>query len=287
VVTICGILGVCISKNSREIIKNLYEIFLYQKDRGMQGAGISIANGGELFRFRSLSPFRLSNVYNYDVWARLGDGCRALVHHRYPTSTINRPCFNHPIANEDNSIHLIHNGMIMNHKELYNKLKLRHTFETKVDKKDEYTDSEVLIHLFEDKYKGKPENIVKALEYVFNKTSGIFAVALQIKGDKNIYLIRHTYPIVISKDNEDNYYFSSEFDKDNKNLKKIYELQEGEIGMLDFQGYKKLSMIISEKVDEVMDYSDLNSYMYGYSDKINWQGHDKYPNDRKKWGKRK
>lgn len=254
----CGIMGVIINKNSREIIKNLYEIFLYQKDRGMQGAGISIANGGDLFRFRSLSPFRLFNVYNQDVWARLGDGCRVLLHHRYPTSTINRTQFNHPIANEDKTIHLIHNGMLMNHEELYKKLKVKHTFETKVGNKDEYTDTEVMLHLFEDAYKGNPKNIVKALETVFNKTSGSFAVALQIKGDKNIYLIKHSMPIIISKDKEGNFYFSSELDKHNKNLKKIYEMVEGEIGMLNYSGYRKLSMVECEEVEEVMDYSKLN-----------------------------
>lgn len=170
----------------------------------------------------------------------------------------------------------------MNHKELYKQLKERHTFETKVEGKEEFTDSEVLVHLFEDKYKGKPENVVKALEYVFNKTSGSFTVALQIKGDKNIYLIKHSYPMIISKDKEGNIYFSSELDKDNKNLKKIHELSEGEIGMIDFEGYKKLSMVKSEVVNDVMDYSNLNSYYYGFSGQTNWDN-----KSRKKWGKKK
>ncbi len=271
----CGIIGVVINKQSKDIIKNLYDIFINQKDRGMKGAGISINNGGSLIRFRSLSPFRLFNAYNYEeVWSKVGEGCRVLVHHRYPTSTENEIRFNHPIQNEDKTIHLIHNGVLMNDKELYNKLKLRHTFDTQNGNKEEYTDSEVMLHLFEDRYKGKSENIVKALKYIFEKTSGSFAVALQIKGDKNIYLIKHSYPIVISMDKDRNFYFSSELDKDNKNLKKVYELEEGEIGKLNAKGYKLL-----EKVETQEDYK-------GYEN-LNFWYYDEGKGKNKKWGKTK
>ena len=151
---------------------------------------------------------------------------------------------------------MIHNGVLMNDKELFKKLKANHTFETYRKKTNEFTDSEVILHLFEDKYKGNPENIVSALKYVFEKTSGSFAVALQIKGDKNIYLIKHSYPIVISMDDADNFYFSSELDKKNKNFKKVYELKEGEIGKLNSKGYKELARV--KVVDEFKGYQNLN-----------------------------
>jgi len=273
VVKICGIIGCAINKHSNEIIKNLYDIFLNQKKRGVKGAGISINNGGSLIRFRSLSPFRLFNAYNYDsVWSKVGEGCRVLFHHRYPTSTENEIRFNHPFENEDKTIHLIHNGILMNDKELYKKLKHRHTFDTQNGNKDEFTDSEVMLHLFEDRYKGNADNIVKALEYVFDKTSGSFAVALQIKGDKNIYLIKHSSPLVISMDEDGNFYFSSELDKDNKNLKKVYELEEGEIGKLNAKGYKMLSK--RESKDKFEGYENLNYWYY-----------DEGQGKNKKWGK--
>jgi len=263
--TMCGILGVTINKFSLDVIRNLYDIFIHQLNRGQRGAGISINNGGSLFRFRSTSPFRLFNVYNYPLWSRLGDGCRVLVHHRYPTSTINQPRFNHPISNEDGTIHLIHNGVMYNEKELYKRLKINHVFETIDNFNGRITDSEVLVHLFEEAYKGKAENIKDALEHTFNKASGSFAVALQITGDKNIYLIRHSYPIVISKDKDDNYYFSSELDKDNKNLEQLYEMADGEIGMLTSGGYVKISQMEAVKNQQVMDYKDYSRYTYGYS----------------------
>lgn len=279
-VRICGIIGCVINKNSTEIIRILYDVFINQKNRGMQGAGISIANGGDLFRFRSLSPFRLFNAYNQDVWARFGDGCRVLLHHRFPTSTVNEVRFNHPIANEKGDIHLIHNGVLYNDKELYKKLKHKHTFETLNDKKDKFTDTEVMVHLFEDSYKGNPENVLKALKDVYDKTSGSFAVALHIKGDKNIYLIKHSYSIIISKDKDGNFYFSSELDKDYKRLKKVHEMVEGEIGMLNMEGYTKL-VIVKSKPTETVSYGSYNgSYnnhdltWYGWSGQTKWKSKD-------------
>jgi len=265
----CGIVGCAINKHSNKVIKNIYELFINQKLRGVKGAGISINNGGFMIRFRSLSPFRIFNAYNYEnIWSNVGDGCRVLFHHRYPTSTANEIKFNHPMENEDKQIHMIHNGILMNDKELYNKLKKKHTFDTEKGKKNEFTDSEVMLHLFEDKYMGDEKNILKGLEYVFKKTSGNFAVAFQIKGNKNIYLIKHNAPIIISLDEDGNFYFSSEFNDKNKNLKKVYELEEGEIGKLNSKGYKMLSKV--ETVDDYKGYENLNYYNYNKKYRNNW-----------------
>lgn len=233
----CGIIGVAVKKKSDDLIKNLYDIFLNQSTRGTKGAGISI-NNSDLFRFRSVSPYRLFNVYNHKVWNRIKSGDMVLVHHRYPTSSPNAVGFNHPIANEKEDIHIIHNGVLYNYHELYNELKKKHKFETENGK--EYTDSEVIIHTLEDGIE-KKQSLKDALLYVYKKVSGSFAVAINIKGDKNIYLIRHSNPIVISKDKEGNHYFSSELDKNNKNLKFVYELKEGEIGKLNVAGYEKIA----------------------------------------------
>jgi len=236
---VCGIIGAYINHMDISVMKNLYEIFLYQARRGLKGAGISI-NNTDLFRFRSVSPYRLFNVYNLDVWQRIKSGDRVLVHHRYPTSSPNAIKFNHPIANEKKDIHIIHNGVLYNYHELYEELKKNHKFETEHGK--EYTDSEVIMHSFEDGLKKNDGNMKKALIYVYKKVSGSFAVAINIKGDKNIYLIRHSNPIIISKDSNGNHYFSSELNKDNKNLEFVYELKEGEIGKLTKDGYKKITL---------------------------------------------
>jgi len=78
----CGILGVVVKKNREGVLKGLYDTFIHQKSRGTDGAGISVNNGGELFRFRSLSPFRLFAVYNNWVWQNVVAGSKVLVNQR-------------------------------------------------------------------------------------------------------------------------------------------------------------------------------------------------------------
>ena len=234
----CGILGAVVNKDREQVIKTLYDLFLNQKTRGTDGAGISVNNGGELFRFRSLSPFRLFAVYNYWVWQNVAKNSLVMVHHRYPTSSENKVVFNHPIANEDDTVHLIHNGVLVNDKELFKKQKKNHTFETL--KKDKFTDSEVIVHLFEDELKKANGDIAKALKGVYKETEGSFSIALNIKGETGVYLMKHSMPVIISKDDNGNYYFSSQLSAKSY-LSKITELAEGEIGILKEDGYTKLS----------------------------------------------
>lgn len=248
----CGILGVVINKMSSEVIRNLYDIFIDQKNRGIAGAGISINDDKGLYRYRSVSPFRLFNAYNEKVWSRLDKGSRVMIHHRFPTSTDNEPKYNHPMATEDKRMHLIHNGHIFNWDELYKKLKKKHKFETHDGKI--ITDSEVILHIIEDNIKGKDK--IKALSKMYDKVSGSFALAIQWIGDDKIYLVKHNNPIVISQDDDGNYYFSSELSK-RLGLKEIHSLAEGEIGVLDKKGYKKL------KQKKVYEYKESKTTKYG------------------------
>lgn len=246
----CGILGVYINAMSDEVIRNLYNLFANQKSRGTQGAGISI-NNKKLIRYRTTDPYNLFNVYNKEIWDNVRTKSRVLFHHRYPTSTENEPRFNHPIANEDRTIHVIHNGVIINDDAMYKGLlKKGHKFDTWSDDKEKFTDSEVIVHVFEDgldKHKG---DVTKALQYMYDTVSGSFAVALQMSGDDKIYLVKHNNPIMISKDSDDNYYFSSELGYKTE-LTRIAELEEGEIGVLSFAGYEKIAKMKAKPVKYV------------------------------------
>jgi glucosamine 6-phosphate synthetase-like amidotransferase/phosphosugar isomerase protein len=232
----CGILGVVVKKNSVNVVRNLFDIFDHQAGRGVRGAGISINSAEGLWRFRSYSPYRIFAAYNAAIWDGVHDGDRIVFHHRTPTSTANAPRFNHPFENEDKTIHLIHNGIIANDVELFNALRERHTFETLEG--DKFTDSEVLLHLFEDEYE-KSHHPVTSLRKMSERSTGSFAIAMQRAGEACIWLVKHNNPVVISKDSDDNFYFSSELDETNTNLTKVCEMGDGEIGRLTKDGYEK------------------------------------------------
>jgi glutamine---fructose-6-phosphate transaminase (isomerizing) len=231
----CGILGVAIAQYNRSVMKNLFDLFDNQKSRGVQGGGIS-TNTGKLFRFRSYSPQRIFAAYNYPLWQGYKAGDTLMIHHRYPTSTDNKPKCNHPIASEDGKLHIIHNGIITNWHSLAKDLLAKgHTFETEDDGK--ITDSEVLVHLLEEGLKGG--NMLDAIKHMDKEAMGSYAVAIHAEGDNGIYLLKRSNPIIISKDAEGNHYFSSEF-KAFEGMEMVRELAHGEIGKLTATGFESL-----------------------------------------------
>ena len=255
----CGILGIAINDWSLDTLQTLYNVFDNQSSRGTDGAGVSI-NSKNLWRFRSYDPHRIFAAYNMTMWNSVKVGDRIMFHHRYPTSTKNAPKFNHPIQSEDGRIHMIHNGIITNADELYEELKA-HKFET--EDGNRFTDSEVIVHLFEDELE-HTNDVFTALKKTSEKLQGSYAVAIQMKGDKNIYLIAQNNPIVISKDLAGNWYFSSEA---YKGLEKVYQLSDGEIVSLSVSGYKILGKFKGK--DYSYKWTD-KSYDYDLDWKSKW-----------------
>lgn len=239
----CGIIGVRIEEWDNNIIKKMYEIFLDQKNRGIKGAGISVSGKNTFRRFRSISPFRIFNAYNMDLWKGIEKGDSVLFHHRFPTSTDNEVKLNHPISNEDDTIHLIHNGIINNDKELRKQLEKKgHVFEC-VDGKGKITDSEVILHCFEDGMLKNKNDVVKAIKYMHEKVSGCMAIAINIKGDNNIYLFRWSNPLKVFEDKQKNIYFSSTLDETDKQFSMIHNFETGEIGKIGEDGFKVLDKV--------------------------------------------
>jgi glucosamine 6-phosphate synthetase-like amidotransferase/phosphosugar isomerase protein len=223
----CGILGVYINKHSIKVVENLFDIFYAQKNRGTDGGGILIKNKS-IFRFRSHNPFKIFSVKHLDIWDKLKDNSIVCFHHRYPTSTKNKPLCNHPIANEDKSIFLCHNGIISADKGI---LAGNHTFETQ-DGKD-FTDSEIAVHMIEEHLSETKE---KAIETMAGKIGYSFASSIVFKDEHKIFLVRKSCPLIIFKDKANNYYYASELD-DKLGFEKVKELKDGEIGWIDAEGY--------------------------------------------------
>jgi glucosamine 6-phosphate synthetase-like amidotransferase/phosphosugar isomerase protein len=132
VIRICGIIG-CVIRDPRGVKKNLRWIYTSQKERGMRGAGFSIYRPatGTIDRVRAKKPQKLLKDSHLD---NLRAGDMLLFHHRLPTSTPNIEACNHPIVNEDGTLHLIHNGWVISASYHYDLLRKKgHVFETEID----------------------------------------------------------------------------------------------------------------------------------------------------------
>lgn len=270
----CGLIGIAVNnkRNVRDRVKTIYE---NQKSRGRQGAGFALKRGNAIFRIRHQNPE--TALKTFALWQGYENGDLTLFHHRYPTSTPNKAHLNHPLANEDKSVYLIHNGIIHNDMKLYEKMKSRHRFET-VYRKDEgedeiITDSEVMVHILEEELKKR--SFAMAFRRLAERVEGMFAVAVLIKPYNKIFLFKNSYnPIVVFKDDDGNYYFASEF-PERSGFTEVRKLEEGELGCLSHRGYTKVRVFedIKRQIQQKVVY-----YFGGAKDRVRetYRGWDDY-----------
>ncbi|RTI06546.1 glutamine--fructose-6-phosphate transaminase (isomerizing), partial [Thermus scotoductus] len=102
----------------------------------------------------------------------------------------------HPHTTEDGTIAVIHNGIIENYLELKEALRARgHRFASD-------TDSEVLAHLIEEKYRG---NLFQALKEALKEVRGAYAVVAVHKDHQELVAARTVSPLVIGLGEGENF----------------------------------------------------------------------------------
>ena len=276
----CGIIGcVVISKGrSLGVVRKIYKIYKNQKLRGIDGTGVSIFRNGVLKRVRDVEPDILFSVMYYKFWKKVKNGDIILVHHRIPTSGGGGDSLrsNHPISNEDNTLHLIHNGYITNVDFLYNKLiQMGHKFETNIsEKKGIYniTDSEVLVHILEEK-----DDIKEAVKLLDSVVDGHVAIGFVKKGENKIWLYRNGWnPIETFKDEVGNLFFASEM-PEKEGFKKLKKIDENVLYSLDKDDglvrYRKFKQIKGKKKKGIKKSNNTENW-YGFDENGEWLGGD-------------
>lgn len=266
----CGILGVIIKKKGRnlKVVKNLYKIYKNQHLRGKDGAGLTVYSGGRMKRIRNIEPEVLFSIMYFKFWRKLQNGDIVLFHHRWPSSGGQGDSIrsNHPLANEDGSIHLIHNGVIGNVDDLYNKLiQIGHRFESNICKKEGYyniTDSEVLVHLLE-----THEDVKESIKFLAKNVEGSLAIAFVKRGDDGVWLYRERNPIEVFRDVHGNVYFASEMPED-KSIKRLGTIDERTLYKLEGSGLTRFRKIRKKKVTQI------DREWYGFDKDGNWVGYE-------------
>ena len=114
-------------------------------------------------------------------------------HTRWATHGIPSNLNSHPHTNNDETISLVHNGIIENYRELKEILILQgYQFHSE-------TDSEVVVHMMDYYYK-KEKDLQKALERVITRIEGSYALCIvsTIEPDK-VFIAKKDSPLVIGK----------------------------------------------------------------------------------------
>ena len=192
----CGIVGYIGNKEKKSVILNGLKELEY---RGYDSAGMAVMSGDKIDYFKAVG--KLENLADkVKDFTSEGFGV-AIGHTRWATHGKPTEINAHPHLGEHSFV--VHNGIIENYKELKEEL------EAKGVKFISQTDTEVIVHLFEEMLKEKKDTF-KAYEATIARLRGAYATLLITKTEPDkIFFAKDAAPMAIGKSDAKEVYFAS------------------------------------------------------------------------------
>ena len=196
--------------------------------RGYDSAGITTLEKDKLVTVKCKG--RLQNLeeklQDYQIEGHIGIG-----HTRWATHGVPSNLNSHPHSNEDETISLVHNGIIENYRELKEELLQKgYTFQSD-------TDSEVVVQLLDFYYQG---SLFEATKKVLKRIEGSYALCIVSTLEPNkIIVAKKDSPLIIGKA-QDAYVAASDIPALLEYTKDVYFLNDYEMAILtdnDIQFY--------------------------------------------------
>lgn len=213
----CGIVGYIGNKQATEI---LIEGLSKLEYRGYDSAGVAIIQGDKINVEKCKG--RLINLENVlkvkPILGNVGIG-----HTRWATHGEPSDLNSHPHSNNDETISVVHNGIIENYMYLKDWLtSLGYVFKTE-------TDTEVVPHLIDYFYKG---DLVKAVINALHKIEGSYALGVICsKEPDKIVAVRKDSPLIVGLGKGENF-IASDIPAILSRTREIYFLEDNEIAIL-------------------------------------------------------
>ncbi len=182
----CGIVGYVGEKQAAPILLDGLSKLEY---RGYDSAGIAVYDGQEIEMKKSKGRLKVLNELTHDG-ATL-PGTVGIGHTRWATHGEPSDVNAHPHFNKEESIVVVHNGIIENYLKLKNKL---------VNKGYEFisdTDTEVIAHLLDYYYQGNP---LQTITKIMHRMEGSYALGIMFKDHPDeLYAVRKDSPLIVGK----------------------------------------------------------------------------------------
>ena len=180
----CGIVGYIGSEQAAPILLDGLSKLEY---RGYDSAGIAVNDGNGIKVVKAKGRLKVLSEMTHDG-ASL-PGCVGIGHTRWATHGAPSDTNAHPHFNKDESIVVVHNGIIENYLQL-KKMLLARGYEFCSD-----TDTEVVAHLLDYYYKGNP---LEAIAKVMHRVEGSYAFGIMFADHPGeIYAARKDSPLIV------------------------------------------------------------------------------------------
>ncbi|MEP6764226.1 MAG: glutamine--fructose-6-phosphate transaminase (isomerizing) [Gemmatimonadaceae bacterium] len=223
----CGIVGYVGNRIATPVLVEGLKRLEY---RGYDSAGVAIMNGkGVETRKAAGKISRLEAV----VAANPSNGTLGIAHTRWATHGPPTETNAHPHMSQDNTIAVVHNGIIENATVLKASLQERgYVFRSD-------TDSEVLAHLIEVAYAG---NLEAAVIEALHQVEGAYGIAVISSREKDkIVAARKGSPLLIGL-GENEYYVASDASAILAYTREVVYLDDGDVAVITRDGYKVLDL---------------------------------------------
>lgn len=187
----CGIVGYVGKSQAAPILLDGLAKLEY---RGYDSAGIAVYDGEHLVGKKAMGRLKVLSEMTHDGASM--PGYVGIGHTRWATHGAPTDNNAHPHFNEDETIAVVHNGIIENYLKLKKKL---------IDKGYQFqsdTDTEVVAHLLDYYYKGDP---LEAITKVMHRVDGSYALGIIFADQPQyVYAVRKDSPLIVGKGKDGN-----------------------------------------------------------------------------------
>jgi glucosamine--fructose-6-phosphate aminotransferase (isomerizing) len=220
----CGIVGYV---GDRKAVPIILEGLKRLEYRGYDSAGLAVSNGDHALSVRRAS----GKLRNLEEVIRMDpvDGTCGIGHTRWATH--GRPTEEnaHPHRDCSGDIVVVHNGIVEN----YLSLKARLLSEGHIFKTE--TDTEVIAHLVEMKFKG---NLEEAVRETVKELTGVFAMAVLSRLDPNKIVAARSGPPVVIGLGDHEYFVASDVPAILSHTRDMFFLADGDMAVLTPDGVR-------------------------------------------------
>ena len=180
----CGIVGYVGESQAAPILLEGLEKLEY---RGYDSAGIAVYDGKKINMKKAMGRLKVLNELTHG--GELLPGKLGIGHTRWATHGAPSDINAHPHFNKDQSIVVVHNGIIENY------LKLKHRLESKGYEFVSETDTEVIAHLLDYYYDRDP---LEAITKVMHRMEGSYALGIIFADHpEEMYAVRKDSPLIV------------------------------------------------------------------------------------------
>ena len=239
----CGIVG-CILKDDRDVAPILFDCISKLEYRGYDSIGLAT-----FFENKIHIKKDKGKIAEVDKKLDLTDmpGNFGIAHVRWATHGDPSKLNSHPHIDEDNTVAVVHNGIIENYLEIKEKLIL----EGHVFKSD--TDTEVIPHLIQ-KFMAEKFDLEHAVRKTIDIIEGAYAIAaISVNEPDKIVATRKDSPLIVGI-GEEGYYLASDSPAILKYARDIIYPERGEIVILDKEGvvvHDEFDNVVNKEIDTI------------------------------------